>query len=363
MTEWAAAAARIGERGLRELHSVRVIMESESESESAGAAVVAPVEGELRSLLAAGAFELPLPGAGRTAQRWASLAGWGRRDLGLARLAEGHTDAVAILAEAGREPRPGALYGVWAARSGGTGARLRASGSPAAPDLRLYGTVRFCSGARTIDRALVVADAPGPEPGAGTVLVDIAVTQPGVRADPTTWATAAMATADTLDVRFDEVPVPADAVVGQAGWYTARPGFVAGGAGVAAVWWGSAAGVLDRVTGHFPAQPDPHQLAHLGELHALVEAAAALLSRTAGALDAAPSADHARSVAEARSAVERVAREVVERAPRMVGPGPLSRDADLARALADLSLYLRQHHGERDHAALGARVFAMRTGR
>jgi hypothetical protein len=49
----------------------------------------------------------------------------------------------------------GGPYGVWAARSGGTGARLRASASPADPDLRLYGTVRFCSGARTIDCALV----------------------------------------------------------------------------------------------------------------------------------------------------------------------------------------------------------------
>jgi hypothetical protein len=57
-------------------------------------------------------------------------------------------------------------------------------------------------------------------------------------------------------------------------------------------------------------------------------------------------------VATVRAAVERAAREVVDRAPRVVGPGPLSRDAVLSRALADLALYIRQHHGERDHAAL-----------
>jgi hypothetical protein len=28
----------------------------------------------------------------------------------------------------------------------------------------------------------------------------------------------------------------------------------------------------------------------------------------------------------------------------------------LARALADLALYVRQHHAERDHAALGGQV-------
>ncbi len=60
-----------------------------------------------------GELDLPLPGSGQTAARWAALARLGRRDLCLARLAEGHADAVAILAEAGRAPsrRPCTAYG------------------------------------------------------------------------------------------------------------------------------------------------------------------------------------------------------------------------------------------------------------
>jgi hypothetical protein len=330
----------------------------EAEPEPHPSAAGAPRATALRILLADGALDLPRPGAGSTAQRWAALSGWGRRDLALARLAEGHTDATAILAEAGREPAHDALYGVWAARSGGTGARLVPSGGA----LRLHGTVRFCSGARTLDRALVVADPPD-GPDAGRLLVDVGLALPGIHAETGTWQAAAMAAADTLDVRFDDVAVLPGAVVGAPGWYTDRAGFVAGGAGVAAVWWGGAAGVLDRVVGHLPPQPDPHQLAHLGELHALLEATAALLGRTAAAIDAAPRAEHTSAVAEVRCAVERVVREVVDRAPRMVGPAPLSRDEQLARALADLALYVRQHHGERDHAALGARVLAARAAR
>jgi hypothetical protein len=84
---------------------------------------VETVEAQLRSMLAAGALDLPRPGGGATAQRWAALAGFGRRDLALARLGEGHSDTVVVLAEAGRVAVPGALYGVWAARSRGTGAR------------------------------------------------------------------------------------------------------------------------------------------------------------------------------------------------------------------------------------------------
>lgn len=314
--------------------------------------------GRLRELLAEGLLELPLAGRGTTARRWAALADWGRRDLAMARLVEGHTDAVAILAEAGRAVVPGELYGVWAARSGGTGAELTAA--PGTSRL-LRGTVRFCSGARTLDRALVVAV----DDGGAAHLVDVSLHDPRIVADPDTWQTAAMAGADTLDVRFDAVPVTGDQFVGGPGWYTSRPGFAVGGAGVAAVWWGGAAGVLDRITTHLPPEPDPHQLAHLGELHALLQAADALLGRVASTVDAASIGAGSRTgevapmlVAEVRSAVERAAREVIDRGPRMVGPAALSRDADLARALADLAIYVRQHHGERDHAALGRQVLA-----
>jgi hypothetical protein len=56
-----------------------------------------------------GRLNLPQPGAGRTRERWAALAELAEEDLSLARLAEGHTDALAILAELGAlRRRPGA---------------------------------------------------------------------------------------------------------------------------------------------------------------------------------------------------------------------------------------------------------------
>lgn len=329
-----------------------------AEPRSPVARSVQGIEEGLRSLLAGGGLELPRPGGGRTAQRWAGLAALGRRDLPLARLAEGHCDAVAILAEGGRLPVGGMLYGVWAARSGGTAARLRHGPG----GLVMAGTVRFCSGATLLDRALVVADLPGDTTG-GPQLVEVALPDGRVRPRSETWQTVAMDTADTHDVEFDDVPVAPTDIVGDPGWYTTRPGFAIGGGGVAAVWWGGAAGVVDRVMAHLPDAPDAHQLAHLGELHALVEAADALLGRTASVIDDAPCADHRLAVAALRSAVEHSVREVVDRAPRMVGPAALSRDAGLAHAVADLQLYVRQHHGERDYAAVGEQFLAQRRNR
>ena len=100
----------------------------------------------------------------------------GRVDLTLARLVEGHADAVRILGEAGCAARPG-LYGVWASRSAGTG--LRAERSDGAWHLR--GELRFASGVDVVDRALVTAsvDDGGPHH------CDLAA-HPG-RPDPTPW--------------------------------------------------------------------------------------------------------------------------------------------------------------------------------
>lgn len=283
---------------------------------------------------------LPYPGAGDTTGRWRTLAAWGRHDLPSARIAEGHADAVAILGEAGARPEPGAAYGVWAARSGGTGAELR--------DGRLEGTVRFCSGAHLLDRALVVAAAPG-----GSRVVDVDLSAPGVRARPGTWCAAGMAASDSVDVEFGGVPA---APVGPPGFYTGRPGFWWGGGGVAAVWLGGAAGVLDDVLAAAGDDPDPHTLAAVGTMHTSVAATDALLARLARAIDTDPSHDHRDDVWTARAAAERTARAVVDVAPEAAGVAALSRRAGFAARVADLQVFVRQHHGGRDLAALGRAV-------
>src|SRR5580698_1711546 len=97
---------------------------------------------------------LPLPGSGQTAQRLGALYEFGRLDLGLARLIEAHTDALAIFGEAGRTARAGLLYGVWA--SDGPSSVLSLSRNDDGT-LRLNGTKRYCTGAPFLDAALVTA--------------------------------------------------------------------------------------------------------------------------------------------------------------------------------------------------------------
>jgi alkylation response protein AidB-like acyl-CoA dehydrogenase len=302
------------------------------------------VETELRVLLDGGGLDLPLPGGGHTTHRWAALAELGRRDLALARLAEGHVDAVAILAEAGRTPVAGALYGVWAARSGGTGAGFDASA--------LSGTVRFCSGAHVLDRALVAALDPG---GQGHLL-DVDLTDRRIHRSSDTWQAIGMDASDSGDITFDQVTP--DTVVGTPGWYVSRPGFGHGGIGVAAVWLGGCAAVLDSVLAELGerGKRDEHQLAHVGAMYTVLRSAEALLSRAADEIDADPGLDAMPTAQLCRASVEHAAGAILERAPKVTGPAPLCRDRRFPQQLADLQVYVRQHHAERDLAALGARV-------
>ena len=52
------------------------------------------------------------------------------------------------------------------------------------------------------------------------------------------------------------------------------------------------------------------------------------------------------------------AEEVLRRAGHALGPAPLALDEVHARRVADLAVYLRQHHAERDVARLGELVLA-----
>ena len=296
-----------------------------------------------------GRLNLPLPGGGRTRERWAVLAQLAEEDLSLARLAEGHTDALAILAELGvlTAPPVGSRWGVWAAQPPGPGL----TASKTARGWRLDGIKQYCSGAQSCTDALVTATAPD-----GSRL--FAVSTSDLSPVPGTWPATGMAASDTLNVDFADIPAEP---VGNPGRYTSRPGFAHGGAGVAACWYGGARGV-GRTLLAAAAERDvgPHALAHLGAVDIALHTARSALDAAAGEIDADP-ADREGGRLRAlrlRALVEATATEVMHRVGRALGAGPLGRNEAHSRRVADLTVYLRQHHAERDLAELGALVAA-----
>ncbi|WP_067502564.1 acyl-CoA dehydrogenase family protein [Actinoplanes sp. TFC3] len=283
--------------------------------------------------------DLPLPGHGRTAERFARLTAIAREDLVTARLVEGHTDAVAILAELGHPAEPG-RWGVWAA----TPASLTAA--PTAHGWTLTGERPWCSGAAWCTHALVTAAADD-----GIRLFAVRNQRPYATALEGTWPAIGMAGSDSRTIRFTDAPAHP---VGQAGGYVERPGFWHGGVGVAACWYGGALGVADSLL-HAARTKDlgPHALAHLGAIDVALGTARTALADAAAEIDADPRRDAHRLALRVRATVENAATEVLDRVGRALGAGPLSRDAAHARRVADLTVYLRQSHAEADHEQLG----------
>jgi alkylation response protein AidB-like acyl-CoA dehydrogenase len=304
--------------------------------------------GLVKHWLQSGRIELPLPASGRTAERWQRLAGLAEDDIVAARIAEAHVDAVAILHElGGKPPDSGQLWGVWAAES--PDAVVTATDFSGGAGI-LNGTKVWCSGAGFCTNALVTARLDDGSRG----LFAVAVTEPAVKALQTTWWNVGMAGSDTRAVQFHNAHAVA---VGDPDDYLNRPGFWHGAIGVAACWLGGARKVAEPLYRSATSQSaDAYSLAHLGAVDAALAAGDAILGAAALHIDTDPfdRTGAAQLLARrARTVVEHAAEEAISRTGRALGPGPLCQDGRHAQRVADLTIYIRQSHAERDLAELG----------
>lgn len=145
--------------------------------------------------------------------------------------------------------------------------------------------------------------------------------------------------------------------VGDTGWYLTRPGFEWGGMGVAACWYGGAVGLARTVFAAVSERDDQDLLmAGLGRIDEQLTAARTALAHAAGLVDG--EQGRRREVMRVaakrvRAVVARACEDVLATSAHVLGPAPLTMDEDHAKRVADLQVYVRQHHGERDLAALG----------
>jgi alkylation response protein AidB-like acyl-CoA dehydrogenase len=294
---------------------------------------------------------LPQPGGGETSRRWAVLAAVGEHNLTVARVLEAHSDALAILAESGTAV-PDGTWGVFAAEAAPH--RLEAHGGDGA--VTLTGVKPWCSLAAQLDAALVTAHA-----GGERQLFRVSLRHPTVTAEPPgTWVARGLRNVVSVAVRFDGTPAEP---VGAPGWYLTRPGFAWGGMGVAACWHGGARGLLATLLRGSAGRDGELAAMHVGAVDAALFAAEAALSDAAVLIDAGQAEGRAGQVLglRVRAIVADAAERAIRHAGHALGPAPLAFDEDHARRVADLELYLRQHHAERDLARLGGAAMAGQT--
>ncbi|RKR74844.1 acyl-CoA/acyl-ACP dehydrogenase [Frondihabitans australicus] len=288
----------------------------------------------------------PFVGLGGSLDVWEALATLGAHDLGVARAIEPHVDALTILDQADSSQIRGGTWGVFAAE--GPGARLEAVEGPRGWELR--GVKPWCSLASVLSDALVTAWVDESE----RRLFRVRLGQASVRVSSEPWHARGLQEIPSGSVEFSGARA---FPVGETGWYLRRPGFTWGGISVAACWFGGAVG-LGRALLDASRRPSRHDdaivLMHLGIVDArLTEARSAL----AGAAAVVDSGHDAVLVGKrVRATVARCAEDVLLHVGHALGPEPLVRDREHAKRAADLEVYLRQHHGERDDVSLGRSV-------
>ncbi|AXJ09645.1 acyl-CoA dehydrogenase family protein [Arthrobacter sp. PM3] len=313
----------------------------------------------------------PKPGEGRTAFLWEILASVAAVDVAAGRVLEPHLDAAAILAQAaglaadeGRDCPDFAgihfdgAWGVFAAEA--PGLRLEAKETGGCFELR--GAKPWCSLAAHLDHAVLTAHVG--DSGRAAFAVDLHAD--GVSFSDPAWTSRGLREIPSGTVHFDGVQaVP----LGGSGWYFQRPGFAWGGMGVAACWLGGGVAVARSFAASLQKaadggrEPDQIALAHLGEIDRTLTALTGYLARTAARIDAGELSDGGawREALRVRGGVATAVERIQALVSQNLGPAPLAFDEAYGKRMADLALYIRQHHAMRDDAQLGTLLLAGNT--
>ncbi|MGY2139012.1 acyl-CoA dehydrogenase [Pseudomonas reactans] len=307
----------------------------------------------LKALQEEGLDQLPLPGSGQTLARFSRLAQVAGHDLRLCKLFEGHTDALAIIAELNSPLPPlGSIWGMWAAEPPTAKVRVFKDGHR----LKVQGRKAWCSGAAVVSHGLLTAW----DEEDRQQLVAVPMDQPGVIVTDEGWNAVGMAATGSVEVVFDQAWGLA---VGRPGDYLARPGFWQGGIGIAACWYGAAQRLAEVLREQCSKRPEPHSLAHLGAVDSALNSAACVLRASADQVDREPKANARELAQQTRACIEDTVEQVIHHVGRAVGAGPYCKDPHFAQLMADLPVYVRQSHAERDLAGLGELVAGEPTGR
>lgn len=261
-----------------------------------------------------------------------------RHDLPLARLFEGHVDALQIIQRYDdrdgadgtvAQARDGALFGVWNAALPGEPLHVA--------DGRLTGGKSFASGAGVLSHALAGADTPD---GHRLVLIDLAASAPAI--DRKWWNVVGMERSQTHVVRWDAAGPDSFRTIGAPGDYAREPFFSGGALRFVACHAGGVAAVFDHVRDHLRATgrtDDPHQLGRLADLYGAADAAALAVRAVA---ETWPEPGFVERVAAARLAVAAAAERAIVLAQQAVGVSGMFVAHPLSAAMTDLMVYLRQ---------------------
>ncbi len=269
----------------------------------------------------------------------------GGADLSIARLFEGHVNAIALICRYGREEQIaataavvalGGLCGVWGADDA-----QGLKGTEVDGGWILTGRKILASGAGLVAMPLVTVTGPS-----GQVLCRLDL-RAGERAETASWTAQGMRSSATGSVELSGLSVPTEQVIGRPGDFMRQPHFSGGAWRFCAVHLGAAERLVDLFRTHLVTRGrdgDPFQKQRIAHCVAATTTARYYVEDVASRLaDDIDEADSIVALANlTRMVTERAALTVLEAVQRGAGLQAFIRPNPLERIARDLSTYLRQ---------------------
>ncbi len=320
-------------------------------------------EGPLRWLAGSGVLAMPAPlpvaKAGRRASfadEWRALRAVARADGSVGRILDGHLNGVERLSVLAPEPLRSAeleavgagelVLGVWGADpipGEGEPARLvETEGTPV-----IEGVKTFCSGAASLDRALVAVRGPEGEPP----LLAYVAPREKIEVDRSWYRGAGMRASESHRVIFSRTPVLA--ILGGPGELVREPFFGRDAVRTAFVWAGIADSAVAATLELLGAKSDalgsaPDDIVSLAAGRIVTHQATIdrWLEHACRFADHDPGASMAHFAVYLREAVASACNSILVEAARAVGSRPFVTGSALDRSRRDLELFLLQHRIE-----------------
>ena len=280
-----------------------------------------------------------------TGDAFDALRSLGRANLSLARLFEGHMNAVKLVVLYGSEEAghgmavaiaAGALLSVWGADEPGDPLRFEHLGDA----LALKGTKRFASGLGVVSLAVVTA---ATEKDRQLLLVP--ASRPD-RFDLAAWSMGGMRATQSGRYNFSGVQTGVDALIGAPGYYAQEPHFEGGIWRYCAAHLGAAEALYDAMLTHLKDSDRAHDTNQQRRIVAsaiAIETARLWLLRAANEVET-PGAEPEKAALSllAREATEDACRLVAESVERALGMAAHIEGSFVHRTMRDLRLFLCQ---------------------
>ena len=311
---------------------------------------------------------------------WMMTKELARADMSLARCWEGHVNSQVLISALANEEQKARWFegivdrgDIWVAWSGEPQSKVPGQASSFGTHLRkvnggylLNGTKAYATSAGHARRAILLVNAEGPggarHASASSdqlLLLTCTLGDPGVTFDSSWWNPIGMRATVSYLVRFEDVFIAAEDVIGRPGQYLNEAWQTRFSPHYASAFLGGAEAAYEYALESIKKQQredDPYVIHRIAQMSLNVETAHVWLKHVAELWDTNRIEEAKVAGIRARYLVEKLAMEILDHCVRACGARSLVKPSPVERIYRDLSIYVRHDNCDHVLATIGSQV-------